>query len=70
MTTTKSLFLISYFCRCKAHNLRNTLNLHPASGIQKWEVTYHEMVKAMGLNEATVRIRLCGATQHDNYFYH
>ncbi|XP_019861971.1 PREDICTED: uncharacterized protein LOC105315496, partial [Amphimedon queenslandica] len=34
---------------CKANNLRNTLNLHPASGIQKWEVTFNDMVKAMGL---------------------
>ena len=46
-----------YTCyRCKAHNLRNTLNLHPASGIQKWEYTFDDMVKAMGLNSSSVRI--------------
>ena len=43
------------FKRCKANNLRNTLNVHPASGIQKWEDTFHEMVKAMGL-KSSVRI--------------
>ena len=41
--------------RCKANNLRNTLNVHPASGIQMWEDTFDKMVKAMGLN-SSVRI--------------
>ncbi len=33
--------------------LKVTLNLHPASGIQPWEVQYPAMAKAMGINPAT-----------------
>ena len=41
--------------RCKAHNIKNTLNLHPASGIQPWEDMYKEMATAMGM-DPSVRI--------------
>jgi len=43
--------------RCKAHNIKNTLNLHPASGIQPWEDMYKEMAMAMGI-DPSVRIML------------
>lgn len=38
---------------CKYKGLKNTLNLHPASGIQPWEEKYGEMAKAMGINPST-----------------
>lgn len=38
---------------CKARGLKNTLNLHPASGIQPWEEKYKEMAVAMGIDPAT-----------------
>ena len=38
---------------CKARGLKNTLNLHPASGIQPWEEKYKEMAHAMGIDPAT-----------------
>uniref|UniRef100_A0A1X7UH53 Glycoside hydrolase family 31 N-terminal domain-containing protein n=1 Tax=Amphimedon queenslandica TaxID=400682 RepID=A0A1X7UH53_AMPQE len=41
---------------CKANNLKNTLNLHFASGIQKWEDTFNEMVEAMGLNASALYV--------------
>ena len=33
--------------------LKATLNLHPASGIEPWEMAYPEMAKAMGIDPAT-----------------
>jgi alpha-glucosidase (family GH31 glycosyl hydrolase) len=38
---------------CKQYGLKNTLNLHPASGIQPWEATYPEMAKYMGIDPAS-----------------
>ena len=40
---------------CKTLGLRNTLNLHPASGIQPWEETYPQMAEAMGIDPSTGR---------------
>ena len=36
-----------------ANNLKTSLNLHPASGIQPWEDRYPEMAKAMGIDPAS-----------------
>ena len=33
--------------------LKDTLNMHPASGIQPWETRYPEMARAMGIDPAT-----------------
>lgn len=33
--------------------LKVTLNMHPASGVQPWEVRYPEMARAMGIDPAT-----------------
>jgi alpha-glucosidase (family GH31 glycosyl hydrolase) len=35
---------------CKSKGLKNTLNLHPASGVQPWEERYPEMANASGIN--------------------
>ncbi len=47
-----SLFLFFFFLcapsRCKSMGLKNTLNVHPASGFQPWEAKYSEMAQAMG----------------------
>ena len=40
---------------CKTLGLRNTLNVHPASGIQPWEETYEVMARAMGIDPASGR---------------
>ena len=40
---------------CKTLGLRNTLNLHPASGIQPWEETYPQMAEAMGIDPSSGR---------------
>ncbi len=34
-------------------DLKVTLNLHPASGVQPWEARYPEMARAMGIDPAT-----------------
>ncbi|CAF2730149.1 unnamed protein product [Rotaria sp. Silwood2] len=38
---------------CKQLGLKNTLNLHPASGIQPWEEKYKDMAQAMGIDPTT-----------------
>eukprot|EP00698_Gefionella_okellyi_P018500 TRINITY_DN5552_c0_g1_i1.p1 TRINITY_DN5552_c0_g1~~TRINITY_DN5552_c0_g1_i1.p1 ORF type:complete len:938 (-),score=168.17 TRINITY_DN5552_c0_g1_i1:17-2830(-) len=38
---------------CKARGLRNTLNLHPASGMQPWEEKYAVMATAMGIDPSS-----------------
>ncbi|CAF1077357.1 unnamed protein product [Didymodactylos carnosus] len=38
---------------CKQLGLTNTLNLHPASGIQPWEERYVEMAQAMSIDPTT-----------------
>ncbi|CAM2719738.1 unnamed protein product [Rotaria socialis] len=38
---------------CKQLGLKNTLNLHPASGIQPWEEKYKDMAIAMGIDPST-----------------
>ncbi|CAF1060534.1 unnamed protein product [Adineta steineri] len=38
---------------CKQLGLKNTLNVHPASGIQPWEEKYKEMAVAMGIDPST-----------------
>eukprot|EP01113_Clastostelium_recurvatum_P009833 TRINITY_DN1478_c0_g1_i10.p1 TRINITY_DN1478_c0_g1~~TRINITY_DN1478_c0_g1_i10.p1 ORF type:complete len:939 (-),score=226.57 TRINITY_DN1478_c0_g1_i10:178-2994(-) len=35
---------------CKSKGLHNTLNLHPASGVQPWEERYPQMAKASGID--------------------
>ena len=40
---------------CKSLGLRNTLNVHPASGIQAWEETYPAMARALGIDPASGR---------------
>lgn len=40
---------------CKARGLKNTLNLHPASGMQPWEAKYADVARAMGIDPATQR---------------
>ena len=40
---------------CKTLGLRNTLNVHPASGIQPWEETYEAMARAMGVDPSSGR---------------
>lgn len=40
---------------CKQLGLKNTLNLHPASGIQPWEEMYKAMAQAMGIDPSTGR---------------
>ncbi|XP_065176794.1 oligosaccharide 4-alpha-D-glucosyltransferase-like [Sycon ciliatum] len=42
-----------YLKWCKARGLKNTLNLHPASGVQPWEDHYKEMATAMGVDPTT-----------------
>lgn len=42
-----------YLAWCKSHGLKNTLNLHPASGVQPWEDRYAEMAEAMGIDPKT-----------------
>ena len=37
-------------CRCESKGLKNTVNVHPASGIQPWEDTYTQMATAMGID--------------------
>jgi len=38
---------------CKQLGLKNTLNVHPASGIQPWEEKYVQMAQAMGIDPST-----------------
>ncbi|KAH3746121.1 glycoside hydrolase [Pelomyxa schiedti] len=38
---------------CKQKGLKNTLNLHPASGVQPWEDKYEPMATAMGIDPST-----------------
>ncbi|PRP89120.1 glycoside hydrolase [Planoprotostelium fungivorum] len=38
---------------CKSKGLRNTLNLHPASGVQPYEERYPEMARASGIDPAS-----------------
>ena len=38
----------AYMQWCKRYGLHNSMNLHPASGIQLWEETYEAMADAMG----------------------
>ena len=44
-----------FFEWCKQLGLKNTLNLHPASGIQLWEEKYPEMAQTMGIDPSTGR---------------
>ena len=44
---------VAFLDWCKANGLHNTLNLHPASGIQPWEEKYAEMATAMGIDPST-----------------
>ena len=41
-----------FLARLHADNLKTSLNLHPASGIQPWEDHYPEMARAMGIDPA------------------
>jgi hypothetical protein len=38
---------------CESKGLKNTVNIHPASGIQPWEDTYTQMATAMGIDPET-----------------
>jgi alpha-glucosidase len=42
-----------FLAKLHAEGLKVTLNVHPASGIQPWEVHYPEMAAAMGIDPAT-----------------
>jgi alpha-glucosidase (family GH31 glycosyl hydrolase) len=42
-----------FFLWCKAMGLKNTLNVHPASGMQPWEEKFAEMAIAMGQDPST-----------------
>ena len=44
-----------FFAWCKTKGLRNTLNLHPASGVQPWEDVYEAMAREMGIDPTTQR---------------
>jgi alpha-glucosidase len=43
----------AFLAKLHAEGLKTTLNLHPASGIEPWELHYPEMAKAMGIDPAT-----------------
>ncbi len=43
----------AFLANLKSQELKITLNLHPASGIQPWETRYAEMARAMGIDPAT-----------------
>ncbi|XP_065915296.1 alpha-xylosidase BoGH31A-like isoform X1 [Dysidea avara] len=56
---------------CETHNIKNTLNLHPASGVQPWEDTYKEIAMAMGINPSTndyVPLDITNVTFTTNWF--
>ena len=42
-----------FLAKLHSEGLKTTLNLHPASGIQPWELAYPDMAKAMGIDPAT-----------------
>jgi alpha-glucosidase (family GH31 glycosyl hydrolase) len=42
-----------FLAKLHADNLKTSLNLHPASGIQPWEDAYPAMAKAMGIDPTT-----------------
>jgi alpha-glucosidase (family GH31 glycosyl hydrolase) len=42
-----------FLARLHAEGLKTTLNMHPASGVQPWEMAYPAMAKAMGIDPAT-----------------
>ena len=42
-----------FLTKLHANDLKTSLNLHPASGIQPWEDRYSEMARAMGIDPAT-----------------
>ena len=54
-TWDKHLFpdATKYLAWCKSRGLKNTLNLHPASGVQPWEDKYAEMAEACGIDPKT-----------------
>lgn len=39
-----------FLAYCKSKGLKNTLNLHPASGVQPWEQRYPQMALASGID--------------------
>jgi alpha-glucosidase (family GH31 glycosyl hydrolase) len=43
----------AFLSKIHQQGLKTTLNLHPASGVQPWEVRYPEMARAMGIDPAT-----------------
>eukprot|EP01105_Mastigella_eilhardi_P024390 TRINITY_DN6356_c0_g1_i1.p1 TRINITY_DN6356_c0_g1~~TRINITY_DN6356_c0_g1_i1.p1 ORF type:complete len:894 (+),score=191.79 TRINITY_DN6356_c0_g1_i1:360-2684(+) len=43
----------AFFSWCKMKGLRNTLNIHPASGVQPWEEQYAPMAEYMGVDPST-----------------
>ncbi len=43
----------AFLKRLHEEDLKATLNLHPASGIQPWEAAYPAMARAMGIDPAT-----------------
>ena len=42
-----------FLAKLHAEDLKTSLNLHPASGIEPWEEAYPAMAKAMGIDPAT-----------------
>lgn len=61
----------SFFADLKARGLRVTLNLHPASGVQPFEIQYEQMAKAMGIDPGTqnyVPFNITDKRFVENYF--
>ena len=54
----------AYLAWCKQFNLHNSLNIHPASGIQVWEETYDAMADAMGQTNRSAYIPFNLSDQH------
>ncbi len=55
----------------KEHNLKTSLNLHPAQGVGCHEAQYEEMAKACGIDPATgerVRINVLSKSYMEKYF--
>eukprot|EP01117_Protostelium_nocturnum_P008616 TRINITY_DN3091_c0_g2_i1.p1 TRINITY_DN3091_c0_g2~~TRINITY_DN3091_c0_g2_i1.p1 ORF type:complete len:892 (+),score=311.21 TRINITY_DN3091_c0_g2_i1:103-2778(+) len=67
-TWDKNLFPNSsdFLAWCKKKGLRNTLNLHPASGVQPHEERYPQMAKAFGIDPASKKYVPFNIT--DTYF--
>lgn len=60
-----------FLAKLHADDLKTSLNLHPASGIQPWEDRYPEMARAMGIDPASkeyVPFDITNKRFAENYF--